>query len=363
MSGREAQEVAEVFASNYVAPAGPALEAFEKAFKAYTGFPHAVALASGTAATHLALRHLGVGPGDEVWASSLTFIGSISPAAHERATPVFFDCDEETWTLDPALLADQLVAAARRGRLPKAIIPTDLYGQSCDLDRIVDLAEDHRIPVICDSAEAMGTLYKGRHAGRGAWCAVFSFNGNKVITTSGGGMLASDDAGLIEHARKLSQQAREPAPHYEHVEIGYNYRLSNVLGGIGVGQLSALDERVARRRAIFARYRDQLGSLPGISLMPEAAYGRHNRWLTVILIEPAAFGATREDIRLALEARNIESRPVWKPMHMQPVFKDAVSIGGKVCERLFEIGLCLPSGSAMSDDDIDRVCEVLVSRR
>jgi len=362
MSGREFEEVGRAFASNYVAPAGPALEAFEAAFKAHTGFAHAVALTSGTAATHLALRHLGVGPGDEVWAASLTFIGSISPAVHERATPVLFDCDEATWTLDPDLLAERLAAAARLGKLPKAVVPTDLYGQSCDIDRLVALCDEYEVPVICDSAEAMGALYKGRHAGRGAWCAVFSFNGNKIITTSNGGMLASDDEQLIAHARKLSQQAREPAPHYEHAEIGYNYRLSNVLAAIGLGQLSVLEARVARRREIFARYRQRLGALAGVSFMPEAAYGRHNRWLTVLLIDPAAFGATAEDLRLALEARDIESRPVWKPMHLQPVFKDAVRVGGAVSERLFDIGLCLPSGSAMSDDDVDRVCEILARR-
>jgi dTDP-4-amino-4,6-dideoxygalactose transaminase len=365
MSGREAEEVAQAFASNYVAPAGPALVAFEEAFKARTGFPHAVALTSGTAATHLALRHLNVGPGDAVWAASLTFIGSIGPAVHERAMPVFLDCDEATWTLDPDLLAEELQSAARRGRLPKAVVPTDLYGQSCDLDRIVAICADYEVPVICDSAEAMGTQYKGRHAGRGAWCAVFSFNGNKIITTSNGGMLASEDAGLIEHARKLSQQAREPAAHYEHVEIGYNYRLSNILAAIGLGQLSALESRVTRRRAIFSRYNEKLGSLAGVSFMPEASYGAHNRWLTVLLIEPDVFGATREDLRLALEAQNIESRPVWKPMHLQPVFKDAAYFGGTTSERLFDTGLCLPSGSAMSDADINRVCEVFakVTRR
>jgi dTDP-4-amino-4,6-dideoxygalactose transaminase len=363
MSGREAEEVARAFASNYVAPMGPALAGFEQAFKTYTGFSHAVALTSGTAATHLALRHLQVGPGDEVWAASLTFIGSIGPAMHERATPVFFDSDQETWTLDPDLLADRLASAARRGALPKAVIPTDLYGQSCDLDRIVALCTDYEVPVICDSAEAMGTLYRGRHAGRGSWGAVFSFNGNKIITTSNGGMLASEDEGLIEHARKLSQQAREPAAHYEHVEIGYNYRLSNILAGIGIGQLSVLDSRVARRRAIFSRFKEQLGSLPGVTFMPEARYGRHNRWLTVLLIEPAQFGATREDVRLALEAENIESRPVWKPMHLQPVFREAPVVGGTISERLFQTGLCLPSGSAMSDEDVDRVCEVFASKR
>lgn len=359
MSGGEIGEIVKAFASNYVAPAGPALLAFEEAFKAYTGFPHAVALTSGTAATHLALRHLGVGPGDEVWAASLTFIASISPAVHERATPVFFDCSPETWTLDPELLAEHLASAARRGRLPKAVIPTDLYGQSCDLDRIAEICADYEVPVVCDSAEAMGTLYKGRHAGRGAWSAVFSFNGNKIITTSSGGMLASADAGLIEHARKLSQQAREPAAHYQHEEIGYNYRLSNILAGIGLGQLAVLEDRVARRRAIFSRYQNQLAALPGVTFMPESSLGRHNRWLTVLQIEADVFGATPAEVRLLLESRDIESRPVWKPMHLQPVFRHAAYVGGTVSETLFERGLCLPSGSAMTHADVDRVCAVI----
>jgi dTDP-4-amino-4,6-dideoxygalactose transaminase len=365
MSGREVDEVALAFASNYVAPGGPALAAFEQAFKALTGFPHAVALTSGTAATHLALRHLDVGPGDEVWAASLTFIGSVGPAVHERATLVFFDSDETTWCLDPGLLDETLRSAARRNRLPKALIPTDIYGQSCDLDAIVSACAAYDVPVLCDSAEAMGAGYKGRHAGRGAWGAIYSFNGNKIITTSNGGMLASEDEALIEHARKLSQQAREAVPHYEHEEVGYNYRLSNILAAIGIGQLGALESRVARRRAIFARYRAQLSSLPGVSFMPEADYGRHNRWLTVMLVDPKGFGASPETLRLALEAHDIESRPVWKPMHLQPVFKDARYVGGGVAERLFAQGLCLPSGTAMSDDDVDRVCAVIagVQRR
>ena len=365
LSGREIEEVTKAFASNYIAPIGPALARFEEDFKAYSGFPYAVALTSGTAATHLALRHLEVGPGDEVWAASLTFIGSVGPAVQERATPVFFDSDAETWTLDSNLLAERLEHGARLGRLPKAVIPTDLYGQSCDLDVIVAMCAEHGVPVICDSAEAMGAKYKGRHAGRGAWASIFSFNGNKIMTTSNGGMLASDSPELIDHARKLSQQARDPAAHYEHTETGYNYRLSNILAAIGVGQLAVLDERVDRRRAIFARYKDRLGGLPGVSFMPEAAYGRHNRWLTVLLVEPEAFGATREDIRLALEERDIESRPVWKPMHMQPVFRDSPMVGGGVCERLFEIGICLPSGSAMTDAEVDRVSDLFqaVGRR
>jgi dTDP-4-amino-4,6-dideoxygalactose transaminase len=359
MSDREAQEVANAFASNYIAPAGPQLDAFESAFKAYTGFPHAVALSSGTSATHLALRELNVGPGDEVWGATLTFIGSIGPAAHERARLRFLDCDRATWTLDPDLLADELARASRESRLPKAVIPTDLYGQSCDLDRIVAACRKYDVPVICDSAEAMGTRYKDRHAGRGAWAAIFSFNGNKIMTTSNGGMLASDDAAMVEHARKLSQQAREKAAHYQHEEVGYNYRLSNILAAIGLGQLETLDRRVARRQQIFERYRQQLNSIAGLSFMPEATYGRHTRWLTVLQIDPNATAVTPEDVRLQLEERQIEARPVWKPMHMQPVFRDALRAGGAVAEEFFARGLCLPSGSQMTDADVDRVAGIV----
>ena len=267
LSGREAEEVAEAFASNYIAPIGPALAAFEADFKAYTGFPHAVALTSGTAATHLALRHLDVGPGDEVWAASLTFIGSVGPAVQERATPVFFDCDAATWTLDPDLLAEELADAARVGPAAEGGDPhRSLWPVLRPRSHRRHLRE-HGVPVICDFAEAMGARYKGRHAGRGAWAAVFSFNGNKIMTTSNGGMLASDDEALIEHARKLSQQAREPAAHYEHTEVGYNYRLSNISGGDRRRASSrCCDDRVERRRAIFDRYADQLGAAAGREL-------------------------------------------------------------------------------------------------
>jgi dTDP-4-amino-4,6-dideoxygalactose transaminase len=359
MSGREAEEVANAFAANYIAPAGPQLKAFEDAFKAYTGFAHAVALSSGTSATHLALRELGVGPGTEVWGATLTFIGSVGPAAHERARLRFLDCDRETWTLDPDLLSEELARANRENRLPKAVIPTDLYGQSCDLDRLVAACRPYDVPVICDSAEGMGTLYKGRHAGRGAWAAIYSFNGNKIMTTSNGGMLASDDEKLVEHARKLSQQAREPAPHYQHEEVGFNYRLSNILAAIGLGQLSVLEDRVARRRAIHARYQQALGNIPGVRFMPEADYGRHTRWLTVIQLDPAIIRPKPEEIRLALEKHDIESRPVWKPMHMQPVFRDAPCARGQIAEEFFARGLCLPSGSQMTDAQVDRVAALI----
>lgn len=361
MSGEEQRLVAEAFASNYVAPAGEMLLAFEAAFSAYTGISHCVALSSGTAATHLAVKLLGVEPGDEVWAATLTFIASIGPAVHEGAVPVFLDCDPETWTLDPLLLEEALAKAARVGRLPKAVIPTDIYGQSCDLDRIVALCDVHGVPVIADSAEAMGTRYRSRHAGDGARVAIYSFNGNKIITASNGGMLASHDRALVDRARYLATQARESVSHYEHRAVGFNYRLSNICAAIGVGQMRVLEARVERRRAIFARYQHNLSPLAGVSFMPEAPYGRSSRWLTVMLVDPAIAPATAESVRLALERANIESRPVWKPMHMQPVFAGARVIGGATAEEFFERGLCLPSGSAMSDGDVDRVSEIVLA--
>ena len=359
MGGREQEFVRQAFASNYIAPLGPMVDAFEKEFSAYTGIPHCVALSSGTAATHLALRHLGIGPGDEVVASTLTFIGSVTPVIFQGAAPVFVDCDEASWNMDPSLLEQALAEAAERGKLPKAVIPTDLYGQSCDLPRIRAICDRRGIPVICDSAEAMGAKIRGRHAGFDAWAAVVSFNGNKIITTSGGGMLASHDKALIDHARKLSQQARDLAPWYEHTEIGFNYRMSNILAAIGRGQLEVLEDRVRRRREIFDGYRARLGDLPGMAFMPEPAGGRSNRWLTVALIDPAVFGADTHAVREALEAENIEARPVWKPMHLQPVFKTARVVGGSISERLFAQGLCLPSGTAMTDADLDRVCGIV----
>ena len=368
MGGRESDFVQQAFASNYIAPLGPMVDAFEREFAAVVGLPHCLALASGTAATHLALRHLGVKPGDEILASTLTFIGSVTPATFERATLAFIDCDDASWNMDPAVLEQALEDGAKRGQLPKAVIPTDLYGQPCDLPRIRAICDRHGVPVLCDSAEAVGARYGERPAGADAWAATYSFNGNKIITTSGGGMLASRDKGLIDHARKLSQQAREAAPWYEHVEIGFNYRMSNILAAIGRGQLEVLEDRVRRRREIFEGYRARLGDLPGISFMPEPAGWRSNRWLTVALIDPAAFGTDTHAVREALEAENIEARPVWKPMHLQPVFRGAKlwKAGSEaVSDRLFARGLCLPSGTAMTEGDLDRVCGIVrrTSRR
>jgi dTDP-4-amino-4,6-dideoxygalactose transaminase len=359
MSGRERELVSEAFDSNYIAPLGPMVDGFEQEFAAYTGFKHAVALTSGTAAIHLALRGISVGVGDTVAASTLTFIGSVAPVLYQNATPVFIDSDEETWNMSPALLAEYLAQANKSGTLPKAVLPTDIYGQSCDIDALRSICDAYGIPLVIDAAESVGAHYKDRHAGVGAYAAAYSFNGNKIITSSGGGMLASDDKKLIDEARFLSQQARDPAPHYEHTTYGYNYRMSNIVAAIGRGQLEVLDDRVKRRREIFAAYAQRLGTLPGIRFMPEAAYGKGNRWLTVMLVDAGAFGADRETIRLALEAENIESRPLWKPMHLQPLFKDAEVIGGAVSEALFKDGLCLPSGTTMTDSDIDRVCGII----
>ncbi len=359
LSGHEQQYVGEVFASNWIAPLGPQVDAFEAEFAATVGASHALALSSGTAALHLALIHQGVGPGDEVLVSTLTFSASANPIVYLGARPVFVDSELVSWNLDPALVCEVIQRKARLGKPPKAIILVHLYGQSADLDPILEVCARYGVAVIEDAAEALGATYRGRSPGTLGWAGAFSFNGNKIITTSGGGMLVSEDGEFIAHARKLAQQARDPAPHYEHSEIGYNYRLSNVLAGIGRGQLEVLGERVRRKREIFAAYRQLLGDLPGIAFMPEAPWGIATRWLTVLTVDPAHFGATREDIRQALEAENIESRPLWKPMHLQPVFRDCEAVGGAVSERLFEDGLCLPSGTALREADLERVAEVV----
>ena len=361
MGGEELKFVHDAFESNYIAPLGPQVDAFEREFAERIGIPYTVALSSGTAAMHLALKSLGVGPSDEVFASTLTFIGSVSPIIFQGASPVFIDADRSTWNMDPNLLADELKSSSAKGNLPKAVIPTDLYGQCSDYDQIQQICEYYDIPVIIDAAESLGAKYKDRSAGYAGRASIFSFNGNKIITTSGGGMLASNDKKFIDYARKLSQQAREPFPYYEHTEIGYNYRMSNILAAIGRGQLQVLDERVKRKRHIFEYYKNSLGNISGIEFMPETAYGKSNRWLTIILITPQKFGVDREIVRLALEAENIESRPVWKPMHLQPIFKGRRCVGGDVAEDLFRRGLCLPSGTATSESDLNRVINVILN--
>jgi dTDP-4-amino-4,6-dideoxygalactose transaminase len=360
MGGKEQQFIAETFESNWIAPLGPQVDAFEKEFCEKVGISHAVALNSGTAAMHLALRALGVGPGDEVIAPSLTFIGGVSPVLFQGAKLAFIDSDHASWNMDPDLLQEELDQRSKKNHLPKAVIFADIYGQCADYDAIKKTCAAYEVPVLADAAEALGATYKDRCAGAGAKAAIYSFNGNKIITTAGGGMLASDDEALVDQARFWSQQARDPSPHYEHTQIGYNYRLSNVLAAIGRGQLIVLDERVRKKRWIFDYYRDALSSLPGIEFMPEADFGRATRWLTVILITPETFGADNEAVRLALEEQDIESRPIWKPMHLQPVFKGTPMRGGSICEDLFRRGLCLPSGTAMSEDDLNRTIESII---
>jgi pyridoxal phosphate-dependent aminotransferase EpsN len=359
MSGDELPLVHQAFDDNYVAPLGPHVDAFERELAAYVGVGHCAALSSGTAGLHLALRLLGIEPGEEVIASSLTFSATVNPVCYERAHPVFIDSERQTWNMDPELLAEELEACARRGRLPRAVIAVDLYGQAAQLDPILEACARYDVPLIEDAAEALGADYRGRKCGSFGRLSVLSFNGNKIITTSGGGALLSDNPTLIERARYLATQAREPAPHYEHVTVGFNYRLSNVSAAIGRGQLRHIDERVAQRRANFAAYHAALADLPGLEFMPEAPTGRSNRWLTCLTLDPALFGGTRETVRLALAEADIESRPVWKPMHLQPVFAGARTRGGAVAADLFDRGLCLPSGSNLAPADRDRVIEIV----
>ena len=357
MGPNEESYVREAFTTNWLSSVGPNLELFEKAFSAKVGGLSSVALGSGTAALHLALRLAGVGPGDDVLTPTLTFVASANAASYLGARNVFVDSDRASWNMDPALLAQTLEdrAAGKGGKLPKAVVVVHLYGQSADLDPILAVCARHGVTLIEDAAEAMGTLYKGKQVGQLAELGIFSFNGNKIITTSGGGMLVAHDPARVEKARFWSQQARDPGVAYEHTEMGYNYRMSNVLAGVGRGQLEVLEDRVEARRAVAFRYRDAFADLPGISLMPQAPYGRHTNWLSVFLLDERAFGATRSDVIAALQQENIESRPVWKPMHLQPLFADAPRIGGTVAEDLFRRGICLPSSSSLTLADQERV--------
>jgi dTDP-4-amino-4,6-dideoxygalactose transaminase len=354
LAGTELARIAEGLAAGWLAPAGPFPAAFERAVAEASGFAHACAVASGTAALHLGTRLLGVGPGDEVWTSTLTFVATVAPAAQMGARLRFLDICPASWTLDPALLRDELAAAARRGRLPRLVIPVDLYGQAADMAAIAEACARWGVPVLSDSAEALGATGRGRPAGRGAAAAAFSFNGNKIVTAGGGGAIVSDDAALIGRARFLASQAKEPAPHYQHETTGYSYGLSSVLACVGLAQIVQLEARVAARRARFARYVAGLADVPGIAFMPEPAWGRATRWLSVLLIEPAASGTDLEAVRRALDAAGIESRPVWKPLHLQPAFRDAGFAGPGHAARVFAQGLCLPSGE-MTDAEQDRV--------
>jgi pyridoxal phosphate-dependent aminotransferase EpsN len=363
MGGEELHFINEAFESNYIAPLGPQVDAFEEEFCRMVGANHALALSCGTAALHLALQLAGVRRGDEVITSTLTFIASASPIIYLDAKPVFIDSDRANWNMDPELLTNELEERARVGRLPKAVVLVHLYGQCADVYPIVEICKRYGVILIEDAAEALGAKYRGQSAGTVGKAGIFSFNGNKIITTSGGGMLISDDEQFIEDAMHLSQQARDPAPHYEHSHIGYNYRMSNILAAIGRGQLRILGKRVEQKRKIFDYYQSALGGIPGIEFMPEPPYGYSTRWLTCITVDPDKFGTDREQVRLALEDENIEARPVWKPMHLQPVFKGYECVGGEVAEYLFNRGLCLPSGTAMTDADLDRVVTAILRCR
>ena len=364
LTGREKVEIEASLASGWLAPAGPTPRAFELALAKATGFDHVLGVASGTAALTLAFRVLEIGPGDEVWAPSFTFIASIAPAVQLGARPRFLDVCPGSWTLDAALLATELRAAARQGRLPKAVVAVDIYGQCAALHEIAPLCAEFGVALISDSAEGLGATQAGLPAGKGALLAAFSFNGNKIITAGGGGALASDDAMLIARARALADQAKTPAPHYEHQTTGYSFGLSSLLAAVGLAQLAKLGDRVARRRAIFARYQEALEDVPGIAFMPEAPWGQSSRWLTAMLMDRDGFGLEPEALRRLLAAEGIETRPAFKPMHMQPVFRDAPRVGGAVAEALFARGLCLPSGSGMTTAEQDRViCAIRAAAR
>lgn len=350
MSGKEQVFVEEAFKSNWIAPLGPFVDRFEQELGEYVGGRYVCATSSGTSALHLGLLVLGVKAGDRVYCSDFTFSASTNIIRYCGAEPVFIDSERESWQMDPGLLEEKLSQDARDGRLPKAVIVVDLYGISANFGAILPICEKYGVPVLEDSAEALGSTYQGRKCGTFGKVAGLSFNGNKIITTSGGGAMLSDDESLVKKARFLATQAREARPYYHHNEIGYNYRLSNLLAAVGCGQMTVLESRVAARRAIHQRYMDGLSDIEGISFMPEPKDAVSNKWLTVIQLDPAKIRVTPDELRLALEADNIETRWVWKPMHMQPVFESCEHVGGAVCREIFERGLCLPSGSSLSED-------------
>lgn len=366
MGGDERKLVEAAFDSNYVAPCGPMVDQFEKDFTAFTHQPSACALSSCTAALDLLCRELDIQKGDSLFCSDLTFVASIAPAVHRGATPVFIDSDVQTWNMDPDLLAEALADAKRDNQLPKAVIAVDLYGQCCDYNRIESICASYEVPLIIDSAEALGATYQHRQAGDAGWASVYSFNGNKIITTSGGGMLTSRDVAIVDRARKRSQQSRENHIWYEHGELGYNYRMSNIVAAIGVGQLQILPEIIRRKHQIFGWYCENLKDIFGLTFMPEAAYGKATRWLTVITLNadqatPDAASPSQEvfTVMKALEVANIESRPIWKPMHLQPVFQSAKVYGGAVSKHYFNAGLCLPSGASLTQSDVERICTIV----
>lgn len=357
----EREFVDEAFKTNWIAPLGPNVNAFESEVADYVGVRHAAALVSGTAAIHLALIILGVQRGDTVFCSSLTFAASANPIVYQGAEPVFIDSEPESWNMSPRALEKAFAHAAAHGKMPKAVIVVNLYGQSADMDPIVEICSKYGVPIVEDAAESLGARYKGRASGSFGVMGIYSFNGNKIITTSGGGMLVSDNEEYIRQARFLSTQARDPAPHYEHTQIGYNYRMSNILAGVGRGQIRVLDERVASRRRVYDRYREGLADCELLEWMPEPQWSYSTHWLTACTIDPARYGLTSGEIITKLAADRIEARPVWKPMHLQPIFKQCLSFNhddnSSVSSTLFENGICLPSGSNMPDSQQDRIIE------
>lgn len=363
MTGREMDYIRDAFESNWIAPLGPHVDAFEQEMASYIGVKGALALSSGTAAIHLGLKLLGVGQEDTVFCSSLTFSASANPIMYVGATPVFIDSDPGTWNMCPEALKLAFEAAEKADRLPKTVIVVDLYGQSADYDPIIGICDHYGVPVLSDATEALGATYKDKKCGSLGKLATLSFNGNKIITTSGGGMLVSDNEEMLAKARFWATQARDPAPHYQHSDIGYNYRLSNILAAVGRPQLEEIEARVQKRREIFERYKEGLGSNPGIGFMPEAPYGRANRWLTVMTIDQEITGLKPMDIVQALEEHNIESRPVWKPMHLQPIFEKYPFFTAEkdkpFGEKAFETGLCLPSGTSLTEEEQLRIIELL----
>ncbi|MEA3469919.1 MAG: DegT/DnrJ/EryC1/StrS family aminotransferase [Thermodesulfobacteriota bacterium] len=359
MGGEELDFVREAFASNYIAPVGPQIDVFEQEFAEMVGAKYAAAVTTGTAALHLLLRYVGVGPGDEVICSTFTFVASVNPIKYQGGTPVFIDSDYGSWNMDPELLAMELEKRAGEDSLPKAVVLVHLYGQPADIDPIKEVCDKFEVALIEDAAEALGAEYKGKAPGTFGLAGFYSFNGNKIITTSGGGMIVSDDKELIDKVKFWATQARDNTVHYEHTEIGYNYRMSNILAAIGRGQLRVLGARVAGKRKIFERYRESLSDLPGISFMPEPDFARSTRWLSCLTIDPEQAGINRDTVIRELENNNIEARPTWKPMHMQPLYKNCVIVGGAVAEKIFNNGLCLPSGTGMSEYDLERVVSII----
>jgi dTDP-4-amino-4,6-dideoxygalactose transaminase len=349
----------EAFDSNWVAPVGPDLDAFEAQVADLVGVRHAVALSSGTAALHLALVAAGVGRGDTVLVPSFTFAATANAVLYLGATPVFLDSTAESWNVDPELVADELRRRARTAKPPRAVITVDMYGQCADYDPLLAACDRYGVPLIEDAAEALGATYRGRAAGSFGLAGVLSFNGNKIVTTGGGGMLVTDDERVATRTRYLATQARDPVPHYEHREVGYNYRLSNLLAAVGRGQVQRLGDLIAARGETSRYYRAALGDLPGLEFLPIAGYGTPNWWLTCLLVDAETFGAGRDEIIARLAAEDIEARPTWKPMHLQPVFQGLPVRGGAVSADLFRRGLCLPSGSALTDHDRQRVVDTI----